>query len=593
MARPAKLIAAFTLTAWALPSADFWMRFADTASLPFLQQHTPNFTVSKLSLPLMGSMGPYSLPLHVVRDAAAGGVIVATWSERTSFLEETAGAGLGEFNLLAPTPSLAPFVLPSLERYGWAWLYGAKMTTVSWLDCCGITGDASGFSFEASPDGTTATLTQWQKWLPSGKHTGRDANSSHSFKLFWDPIYGYSVDAALELRINAAAAPRTVEFLNFLTPHLAQPWPKEELTGPWGVPPSGAPLPTSAGTWPLTQPSITAWANTSTGSAWTGFAENLLAGAELGMMSMPPLVGATLTLGAGSYSPGLSYGADSSQNLSFSQSICPTWMDMHQIVSLPLPGEDGYVSAVPTFSLRYAPPSASDWALAHAVLSHSPGTGDGRRWLNSTMLRIGVLETFEDQPVPLTTPLRALVQAKYLPDYKVLRSPGLGHNGSSAAWFIPAASLAAAADEYYNASPQPLIPLNASTRYTFSSWVALNGSNVDAHLWLGLWEADDFNAGIEPGPTYGRLVCFNSSSARGRPGGIWVSPHVRGEIPSKLPPHTSSSNEGVWVHLEINFQTGGWPAYVDLRPIVLGPMGESALLDDWLLRQDGAAFALN
>ena len=588
-----RLVAALSLLllpAAASPASAFWSSFAASASLTPLPPHTPNFTVALASLAMVGAEGPYDLPVHIVRDAAAGGVVVAAWTERTSFLVQTAGAGLGELNLFAPTPALAPLALPPLQRYGWAWLWGAKVTTVTWLDCCGVTGDTSGFALAASPDGATVTLSQWQAWVPSGAHAGRDARSTHNFTLLWDPIFGYSVDATLSLRINAAAAPRAVEFLNMLTPRLAQPWPMAQQTGGWGVPPSGAPLPASAGAWPLAQPSVTAWANDSAGSAWTGFAENILAGAELGQWPLPPLAGATLTLGAGLYSPGLSYGATPGQNLSFLQSICPTWMDMHQVVALPAPGRDGFVEAEPTFSLRFAPPPASDFALARVALEHRPGSSGSARWLNSSMLRIGAVETFEDQPIPLTSSLRALAQVKYLPDYSILHGPGVGRNGSSAAWFIPAASPAAVGSPTYNSNSVPLLPLNASTRYTFSAWVQLNGSTVDAFLWAGVWEADDFNYRIAPGPTYGRLVCFNSSSARGRGGGVWVSPSVRG-VPPSLHRQGSSAraSAGAWVLLEIAFQTSAWPAYADLRPIVPGPAGESVLVDDWLMRQDGPA----
>ena len=138
------------------PAAAFWASFAATASLPALPAHTPSFAVTVETLSLVGAAGPYALPVHVIRDnsAAAGGVVVATWTERTSFLaqQNATGAGLGELNLLAPLPALAPAALPPLARYGWAWLWGAKVTTVTWLDCCGVTGDSAGFSLAAAPD---------------------------------------------------------------------------------------------------------------------------------------------------------------------------------------------------------------------------------------------------------------------------------------------------------------------------------------------------------------------------------------------------------------------------------------------------------
>ena len=100
--------------------------------------------------------------------------------------------------------------LPALPRYGWAWLWGAKVTTVTWLDCCGVTGDLAGWSLAAAPGGGSVALRQWQRWLPNGARAGRDAWSEHNFTLRWDAVYGYAVDAATRLRINAAAAPSAV-----------------------------------------------------------------------------------------------------------------------------------------------------------------------------------------------------------------------------------------------------------------------------------------------------------------------------------------------------------------------------------------------
>ena len=129
-----------------------------------------------------------------------------------------------ELNLLTPLPSLAPTILPPLPRYGWAWLYGAKVVTIAWLDCCNITGDTSSFSFSVN-GAPQLTLIQTQAWVPGGNKPGRDALSEHTFTLLYDTAVGYHIDIVASLRINAAAAPPRVEFVKFLKPHLANPWP--------------------------------------------------------------------------------------------------------------------------------------------------------------------------------------------------------------------------------------------------------------------------------------------------------------------------------------------------------------------------------
>lgn len=580
----------------ASPAASFFASLARTASVAELPPHAPFFSVTLERVALIGSAGEYDLPVHVIRDKNAGGVVVATYYERDSFLFQTnsTGPGLGELQLLAPTPQLAPLLLPQLERVGWAWLFGAKATTITWLDCCAVTGDSSGVSIVASADGSSVLLSQWQHWVPTGSHPNRTAVSVHNFTLAWDPVYGYSIDADLFLRINAAAAPKQVEFLNFLTPHLINPWPTAQLF-PWRVEPSGAPLPPAVGPWPVTRPTVTAWANDTEGAAWTGFADNPLAGAELGKYAMNLLQGATLMVTPGAYAPAIAYGAEPASGLSFSQETCPTWADQHQVVTLPPPAADGFITATPTFSIRWVPPTVSAYVLAHLTLLHSsPSNSSGPRWMSSNMLEVGVTTRFDQQPFALTEPRRALVQPHYMPDYVVLHGENVGVNGSNSAWRVDAREPASAqADSNAFASAQPLIPLNASTRYDFSAWCKLvpNTTTPSAMLWLGIFEADDFNFQLSAGPSYGRLAYMNSSvlTAEGLLGSgqLWTSSAVRTDfapVLHKRPPTSPRAAPGAWMLLSITFTSPSFPSYADLRPIVLGDAG-GALYDEWTMVQ--------
>ena len=279
------------------------------------------------------------------------------------------------------------------------------------------------------------------------------------------------------------------------------------------------------------------------------------------------------------------------------------------MVALPPPGADGFVVAAPTFSIRWAPPAVSALVLARLTLLHAPRAGAPQpppRWLASNMLPIGAAADFGAQPVALTQPRRALVQPHYAPDYAVQHGGGVGVNGSGAAWRVGARAPAAAqADAYAFANAQPLVPLNASARYTFSAWCRLsaNGSSsgssaappLAAHLWLGLWEADDFNQNISTGPAYGRLAYMNSSvlqrgGLRGAPA-LWVSGAVaRGLGPalraSAGAAGAAAAGQGGWALLAIAFTSPAFPTYADLRAMVLGgSSGDSAYFDQWALLQ--------
>lgn len=494
----------------------FWPTLAarvGAASWPTPAPHTPSFFVTAENVSMVDSRGPYSLRVYAVRDAAAAGGIVAAYVPAASEnLEPYKQGATPELNLLVPLPALAPLALPPLPRYGWAWLWGAKVVTIPWLDCCNITGDVAAFAF--SPDGLeTWTLTQTQAWVPTGSHKGRSATSEHAFTLRFDASAGYVIDVRASIVINAAAAPATLEFVNFLTPQLANPWPVR------------APHPVLPGP----RASLTAFSGDA-GASWTAFALNQLAGPMLGRYNVssaiPPAssLGAVAMVSPGGWSAALAFAGP----FLFEQATCPTWLDQHQIVRLPPPGPDGYVVAAPTFSLGYLPREGSDFiAGAARFITH---VGDGTRGNGSAViLRLGEAEDLAQQPVPLTQPLRGLVQASYAPDYIIFRNQSGGP-----ALAVRALGPSAASALYAFANALPLVPLNASTAYSVCAGGALAPpcAGAVARIVVQLYEDDDFN-------TLGdRTLVFSSPNATGG---------------------------GAWSALNVSFVSPAWPSYLDAR----------------------------
>jgi hypothetical protein len=502
------------------PASSFFTSFQSRVNWPLPSQHLPSFYVTRENITLLGSSGVYNFLVYAIRDASppsVGGVVAAYIPAASENIEGWKQGSTPELNLLVPLPALAPQELPPLPRYGWSWLYGAKVVTIPWLDCCNITGDSSGYSF--SEDYRSEwTLTQFQTWVPNGNHKGRDAQSLHTFTLRWDPTVGYRIDMVTSIVINAASAPKTIEFVNFLTPQLANPWP----------------FPAAHDFLPNPRSSITTWSS-DTGMNWKGFAENILAGAMLHTYNVSLVnsssVGAVVMVANNGWSAALAFSGD---GLTFLQATCPTWMDQHQIVLLPPPGPDGYIAASPTFSLAYLPSGASNDILSRvSVITH---IGDGSRGNGSSvLLKIGVVEDFEDQPVELTTPLRALAQVWSSSDFTLVKNGG-GQNGTSLA--IRTLSPSEANQFYAFANSVPLIPLNVSTSYTFqanalapSLEVCPPGYAAFAKLAVGIYEDDDFNT-----PT--RLMWYNSTYAMG------------GEP---------------WMNLSVSFISPPWPSYADIR----------------------------
>ena len=519
------LLLSCSITSSSDPASSFFKSFASRVNWPLPSQHTPNFYATRENITLLGSFGVYNITVFAIRDAsppANGGVIAAYIPAASENVEGWKQGVTPELNLLVPLPALAPQSLPAIPRYGWSWLYGAKVVTIPWLDCCNITGDSSGFSF--SDDFRDVwTLTQFQSWYPNGKYKGRDAQSIHTFTLCWDPTVGYRIDMVTSIIINTGSAPRTIEFVNFLTPQLANPWP----------------FPAAHDFLPSTRSTVTAWSS-DVGVNWQGFAENILAGAMLHTYNVSLVnsssVGAVVMAASGSYSAALAFSGD---GLTFLQATCPTWMDQHQIVVLPPPGPDGYVACSPTFSLAYLPSAASDDILSRvSLITHK---GDGTRGNGSSVfLRLGVVENFEDQPVSLTTPLRALAQVWSSPDFMLMKNGGNRNGTALAIKTLPPSE----ADQFYAfAISVPLVPLNVSTMYSFraltlapSTDVCPPGFSATAKLAVGIYEDDDFN-------TQERLLWFNSSVATG------------GES---------------WVNLSVSFMSPPWPSYADIRFMSIG-----------------------
>ena len=223
-------------------------------------------------------------------------------------------------------------------------------------------------------------------------------------------------------------------------------------------------------------------------------------------------------------------------------------MDQHQMVFLPEAAPDGFVTVAPTFSLAYLPAAASDFLLAHTrLITH---VGDGSRGNGSAiMLRLGETEDFSHQPVPLTEPLRALVQSSSGPDFKLVDAGG----GRGRALAIASLTPSAATALYAFANALPLVPLNVSTAYVAqASALAPACAGAVAKLTVFLYEDDDFNNAPS------RLLSYNSSNAEG----------------------------GTWASLRVAFTSPKWASYADLRLEALSmddghQCNASALFDDF------------
>lgn len=504
--------------------------FDSDTSLPYAN-HKARFRIEAENRWMQGSNGSYVLPISTIRDIAANDGIVAVYVRRDSFISQTNGAPMGEINLLSHDPAGLSSEIPDFARYGWAYLWGQRLTTIPWLDCCSETGDLQNYSLQVSPDAASVLLTETQIWYPNGTKIGRDAQSQHNFTVRLDPSLGYVVDASLYLRTNQSQ--KSVELTNWLPAVLANPWP----TGQWSP---GAQV--DGRTYFNDRGSVTLWPTppgSNVTAPFVGFSENLLAGAMLSQYEVGNFVA---TVAPGRYSPVLSH----SGNYTFLQATCPTWMDQHQMVVYPPANPDGYFVLNPQFRMAFLPPHMSDILYENVELitwnesTHRPGS--------AVILRLGELEGFEpaQEPVALTQPLRGLVEQWYNSDLTINRT--VGFNGSSSSLELFAMSPTDAAQFYAFALSQPLVPVMANTSYTFTAWVlpvaANSTTTVTSYLRCDTFEADDFNVQIRQ---IGRNSSFVSSPAP-------------------------------WTRLSITFTSPTWDSYADIRFVAIG--SGSLFVDD-------------
>jgi hypothetical protein len=107
--------------------------FDSGTSLPYAN-HKARFRIEAENRCMQGSNGSYVLPISTIRDIAANDGIVAVYVRRDSFISQTNGAPMGEINLLSHDPAGLSSELPDFARYGWAYLWGQRLTTIPWLD---------------------------------------------------------------------------------------------------------------------------------------------------------------------------------------------------------------------------------------------------------------------------------------------------------------------------------------------------------------------------------------------------------------------------------------------------------------------------
>ena len=409
---------------------------------PLFQNHVPAFTVAQERFTQATAQGEELKPYWVVRD---GGKAVAVLDE-----------GNCQLDWIGPRPeqALDPLVLPRI--YSWASLLGCRISTVAWIDGQGASGDTHTHAFEGG--GATITLVVTETWT-----TKRHGESCYRFTLGFDPQLGYGWDIRTHIAVDGLAqrdgkAARDVELLNVQPGHLSDPWPDR-----WRFDRTVISLPSGDG--------FVAWYN------------NLVAGDRSDNSdSLNPRDGGLTAFLSDPAGWGLALvrvdrgGAERETNRT-----CNVWMDQHNRLRFPAqPDADGrHVIDARWRWVGLPPPVVAAMERKITLMQFNE---------KSVMLRLGIDETFDDQPLALDTPARGLWTWGLAVDgtharsgSKALLITGVEKPDGNTGRFIA-----------------PFVPLDSTAAYRLQAWVWVEGGG-DARFFMCSGEAK-----LEEGAMRGR-----------------------------------------------------------------------------------------
>ena len=168
-----------------------------------------------------------------------------------------------------------------------------------------------------------------------------------------------------------------------------------------------------------------------------------------------------------SWSPALFRKGD----LRFVHRTCDAWLDQHNHILLPKRDEDGFFRMNPKFFFAHVPPTVSNYLVDHVQLNDF----DRRK---ETMIRLGVLEDFEQQPLPLTSTQIGLTKGFWEEDFIISDDAYTGEKSLR----INGKSKEALQGAMENFIRYPQIPLEPNTEYRISAQVKT--SSPENRAWI-------------------------------------------------------------------------------------------------------------
>ena len=414
---PTMLLAIFVL---GLPAADDLERLLVAAPLPSTYANLkPAFAASKETFVQSTATGETNKEFWIVRDH---GKAVAVLNE-----------GDCQLDWITPRPDQVTEELHLPRVYSWVSLLGCRISTVAWIDGQGPSGDTRTHTFNAGGD--TITLTVAETWTKK-----RQGSSTYTFTLRVDPTLGYVWDIKTLLKVDHLEMKkekqiRDVELLNVQPGRLSDPWPDRWRYDRTVVSPPGE-------------------------IGFLGFSNNLVAGDRSdnnGRLKMRDGGLTAFIADADGWGIALVRGAGGTAEQA-PNSTCNVWLDQHNKLLFPeKPNAEGLHVIDASWKWVGLPPQTV------AEISKQTKIIDfGEK---NVMVRLGIPENFDDQPLSMDTPQRGLwtwgleVGGEHVRSgTKALRLKGVEKIDGNTGRFIA-----------------PFVPLDSAATYQLSAWVWVEG----------------------------------------------------------------------------------------------------------------------
>ncbi len=389
--------------------------------------HTAAFTVAKESFAQAKAQGEEQKEFWVIRD---GGKAIAVLDE-----------GACQLDWIGPRLDQAVETLVIPKTYSWARLLGCRISTVVWIDGQGASGDTRTHAFEGG--GASLTLVAKETWTKK-----RQGDSEYRLTIRCDPVLGYCWDISTTISVDQleknkeGKAQRKVEVFNVQPGSLSSPWPDE---------------------WRYDRTVISLAGS----EEYLGFVNNLVAGDRSdngGRLKMRDH-GLTAFV-ADPKGWGLALVRGETSNEHAPNSTCNVWMDQHNMMLFPeSPDAKGRHVISATWRWAGLPPQVVGELAKRTKLIEF---GD-----RAVMIRLGVPENFDDQPLAFDTVARGLwtwgleVNGQHARSGKLaLLVKGVEKADGNTGRFIA-----------------PFIPLDGSATYLLEGWVWLEGG-TDARFFI-------------------------------------------------------------------------------------------------------------